>query len=63
MSEYNTSDYMDNETPGLINDKFNKKVKKQYIKDTIPNTKPKEIFGKNFKEPKKTKKVNKKKGK
>ena len=54
MTEYdNNTDLLDKELPGLLNDKFNKKVQKQFIKETKPMVKPKEVFNE-FKETKKT---------
>ena len=47
-------DFHDQEYPGLVAEKFDKAVKKQYKKEQIPEVKPKEIF-KDFKDKKKKK--------
>tara|TARA_R110002072_G_scaffold225_3_gene1690 strand:+ start:1434 stop:1664 length:231 start_codon:yes stop_codon:yes gene_type:complete len=52
MADYGTvDDYMDQEYPGLVAEKFDKNVKKQFKKETVPVVKPKEVFV-NFKNPK-----------
>ena len=55
-------DYTDQEYPGLVAEKFDKQVKKQYLKEEKAEVKPKEVFV-NFKEPKKDKKKKKRKNK
>ena len=63
MADYGTvDDYMDQEYPGLVAEKFDKNVKKQFKKEIVPVVKPKEVFV-NFKNPKDSKsgKKNKKK--
>ena len=52
MADYGTvDDYMDQEYPGLVAEKFDTNVKKQFKKETVPVVKPKEVFV-NFKNPK-----------
>ena len=53
-------DFQDQEKPGLVFEKFDKKVHKQFLKEQNPEVKPKDVFV-GYKDTKKRKSTPKKK--